>query len=492
LAVSAAAPRAVAPAGGLRDAVLWSAVAAYAILYFALGYVKYSAHRNFVDLGIFAQTTVSAFGCFCNTIEGSHWAFHFSPVLYAVGIAMQFWHSALALVAVQAIAGALTAPPIYGVVRRYADRKTALLAALVVLLYPPLAGVIFNDFHENGLAPAAVAWLLWAFDGGYVAATLLFAALTLAIKEDQALFLTAAGAIGAFAYRRDSKRRTLAVTVGLAALAIFILYFIVIQPHANARAHLEPLRFFSWGYSVPYGALPSAVATAIAQRAGYLLLAFLPLLFIPFRSRAMLLAILPFIEVLASSMSTTFTMGSHYAGAWAGYVFFAFALAIASIAQSDARRAQRLLYWCIGLCALEFAVADPLHPGYFLRAPAARDARLDRFLHALPPSIDVATQEEAYSHLAAADPRATLLPEDFEILNGGTVSACYILTDAEFPESVRLIEAGALVRKLAASGKYTAVSHDGGIVLYKARVCNKSSSASAAVSVQPSAISTSL
>jgi uncharacterized membrane protein len=472
--------------------VLWAAVAAYAAIYFALGYIKYVAHRNFVDLGIFAQTTASAFGCFCNTIEGSHWAFHFSPILYAVGAIMQVWHSALALVAVQAFAGALTAPPIYGIVRRYADRKTALLAALVVLLYPPLAGVVFNDFHENGLAPAAIAWLLWAFDGGYVAATVVFAALALAIKEDQAVFLTAAGAIGAFAYRHDPKRRALAVTVGVASLAIFIFYFAVIQPHANANSHWAPTRFYGWGYSVANGGLAAAIANALLQRAGYLLLAFLPLLFIPFRSRAAVLAILPLIEVLASIMSTTFTMGSHYAGVWIGYVFFAFALGIAGIARSDARRAHRLLYWCIGLCVLEFAVADPLHPGYFLRAPAMRDARLDHFLKSLPPTVSVATQEEAYTHLAATDPNATLLPEAVELMAGSAVRACYILTDADFPDSVRLIEAGPLVNKLVSSEKYVAATRDGAIGLYKARSCVNSSSAVPAAFGQSPFISTSL
>src|SRR5260370_42647987 len=115
LAVSAAAARPLNGSGSLRDGVLWGAVAAYALVFFALGYVRYAGHRNFVDLGIFAQTAASAFGCFCNPIEGSHWAFHFSPVLYVVGAVVAVWHSALALVAVQALAGALTAPPIYGI-----------------------------------------------------------------------------------------------------------------------------------------------------------------------------------------------------------------------------------------------------------------------------------------------------------------------------------------------------------------------------------------
>ncbi len=434
-------------------------------MYFALGYVKYAAHRNFVDLGIFEQTAASAFGCFCNPIEGSHWAVHFSPVLYLVGAIVHFWHSALALVAIQAVAGALTAPPIYGIVRRYADRKTALLAALVVLLYPPLAGVVFNDFHENGLAPAAVAWLLWAFDGGFPVATPLLAAVTLAIKEDQALFLAVGGAVGAFAYRRDPLRMRLAVGVAVVSAAVFVLYFAVIQPHANANANWAPIRFYGWDWHVIWrGGLAPAVAGAILQRAGYLLLAFVPLLFIPFRNRAIVLAILPLIEVLASSMSTTFTMGSHYAGAWIGYVFFAFALAIAAIARADARRAQRILYWCIALCAVEFAVADPLHPGYFLQAPAAKDARLDRFLRSLPPALDVATQEEAYTHLAATDPNATVLPES----PSQTPRSCYLLTDAEFPDSVRLIEFRPALTTLR--GYY--VARAGAITWYEASRCH--------------------
>jgi hypothetical protein len=197
------------------------------------------------------------------------------------------------------------------------------------------------------------------------------------------------------------------------------------------------------------------------------LLAFVPLLFIPFRSRAIVLAIVPLVEVLASVMSTTFTMGSHYAGAWIGYVLFAFALGIAAIARSDARRAQVVLYWCIGLCVLEFAIADPLHPGYFLHAPAARDARLDRFLSALPAGMNVATQEEAYTHLAATNPNATLLPEGSQ----SPVRACYLLTDTEFPDSVRLNESRLLVGMLTSTGTYVTARRDGGITLYKSRLC---------------------
>src|SRR5581483_7577085 len=189
------------------DGWMWAAAAVYAVLYFTLGVIRYGAHRNFVDLGIFAQTAAGAFGCFCNTVEGSHWTVHFSPILYAAGALMRAWPSALALVALQAAAGALAIPPVYALVRSHSDRRAARLAAAVVFLYPPLAGVVFNDFHENGLAPAAIAWLLWAFDARRIGRTVAFTLIALGVKEDQAIFVAVAGLVAAFAYRSDRTRR---------------------------------------------------------------------------------------------------------------------------------------------------------------------------------------------------------------------------------------------------------------------------------------------
>lgn len=447
----------------MRDRLLWTATALYAAVFFALGWMRYNAHRNYVDLGIFAQTAASAFGCFCNAIEGSHWAFHFSPVLYLAGALLLFWHSALALVALQAAAGALTAPPVYALVRRRTDIATARWAAAVVLLYPALWGLTFGDFHEDGLAPAAVAWLLWAFDGARVGWTLFFALLVLAIKEDQALFLAFAGVLGAMRYRRDPVRARLALGIGGAALIVFAVFFLAIEPHARANAHWAPVRFYAWSGADVRALVPAG----IGERLGFLLLAFVPLLFIPFRTPAMWLAVPPLAEVLLSRMSTTYTMGSHYAGAWIGYALFAFALGVGDLYGTDPRRTRRALQWCVALCALELLVADPLHPGQTLRSRAAAGVQLDAFVRGLPPHLDVATQEEVYTHLAATDPNATLLPESSE----ASVDACYILTDAAYPTSPRLVEAGALVRRLVRAGVYRLVRRDGPISLYRSVRC---------------------
>ncbi len=446
----------------MRDRVLWLGCLLYAALFTGLGWAKYSVHRNLVDFGIFSQTAASAFGCFCNPIEGSHWAFHFSPILYPVGIALGIAHSPLTLIVLAAVAGALVAPPIYGLVlRERGDVAAARLAAVVAWLYPPLAGLIFGDFHENSFAPAAVAWMLYAFDAELTLWTIVFALTTLAVKEDQAAFLAIGGALGAW-YFRGTVRGKVAAAIAAISVAVLVAFFAFIQPHAPAVAahQWQPQRFYAWSRADAGAILP-----VVAARLGFLLLIFVPLLFLPLRTRMFWLAVAPLAEVLLSRMSTMFTLGTHYAGAWIGYVLVAFAFGLRRLDPGRIRLASAA---CVALCLVEFAVADPLHPGMNLRAVESRDQDLDEFLTTLPSEVSVATQEEAYTHLALTDPYARLLPEDPQI----DTNACFVLIDRDFPESARLQEYGDALTRLRLGARYIDVAEMGGIELYRrAGVC---------------------
>jgi hypothetical protein len=204
-------------------------------------------------------------------------------------------------------------------------------------------------------------------------------------------------------------------------------------------------------------------------------LAFAPLAFLPFRSRFMWLVAAPLAEVLLSRMSTTYTLGTHYAGAWIGWVLVAFAFAVRKMA---AERALRWLYVAVALCVVEYAVANPLHPKLNLRGIETRDRVLDAMLATIPDDMSVATQEEAYTHLAFDHPRATLLPEN---PNAG-VDTCYILVDRDFPDSPRLVEYAAGLQRLIGSRAYVLVKKNGGIELYRS---SKPCSAGASAPVQP-------
>ncbi|MBV9271552.1 MAG: DUF2079 domain-containing protein [Candidatus Eremiobacteraeota bacterium] len=447
----------------MRDRVLWTACVMYAAVLFALGVVKYEAHRSLVDLGIFTQTAANAFGCFCNPIEGSHWAFHFSPVLYVAGAAIAVWHSPLALTLLQAIAGALCAPPVYALVRQRAPVAFARICAAIVLLYPPLLGLIFNDFHENGFAPAAALWLLWAFTTRRLALTVVLAALVLGIKEDQAVFLAFAGMFAFIAFRTlDPVRARLALAISGFSVAVLMVFFFVIQPHAAANPYWNPGRFYAWS-----GADFAHLGSGLLARAGFIVLVFLPLLFMPLRVAPILLALPPLAEVLFSRMPTTYTLGSHYAGAWAGYVLFAFALAMAKQFVFNERKAWRIAWWCVALCALELAVANPMHPRMNLHVRSADDRRLDIFLATIPVNISVATHEEAYTHLAATHPNATLLPEDSQT----PIAACYVLIDDDYSESPRVQESRTLVQSMVRRGELKVERREGSISLYKRSGC---------------------
>ena len=200
-------------------------------------------------------------------------------------------------------------------------------------------------------------------------------------------------------------RGRVAAGIAVASALVCVTYFALIAPHAGAAAAApwQPSRFYAWSAQDVRG-----IASALPARLGFLVLAFGPLLFAPLFSPAILLAVAPLGEVLLSRMPTTFTMGTHYAGAWIGYVLFAFAIALRRISRD---RLRIVLGACIALCVVEFLVADPLHPGLNLRRVEARDLALDHFLTTLPEGAGVATQEEAYTHLALTDPNARLLPE---------------------------------------------------------------------------------
>jgi hypothetical protein len=359
------------------------------------------------------------------------------------------------LIVLQAIAGALCAAPVYGMIRARSDRSTARFAAVVVWLYPPLAGLTFGDFHENGFAPAAVAWTIYAFDAGFVGLTATFAAVVLSIKEDQAIFLGISALAAAIVYRGDRKRRNLAIWIGIACCVVALVFFAIIQPHAAIAPGWQPDRFYAWtGVDVR-----SLFGIGTGARVWFLIAIFAPLAFLPFRSRVTWLAAAPLAEVLFSRMSTTYTLGTHYAGAWIGYVIAGFAVAVGNAGV----RTRRALWWAAGLAVVELLVANPLHPGLNLRAHQARDVALDRALANLPRYASVATQEEAYTHLALDDPLARLLPERPETVT----HACFVLLDRDFPQSARLQEYAPSIDALIRAGAYVPISRDGGIELYR-------------------------
>lgn len=389
---------------------VWVYAGIYAVVYTALGALRYATYHAGSDLGLFTQSIAQAFAGFANTTEGgSHFTYHFSPILYLCWVPLRLWHSPLALVALQAIAGALVAPPLYLLARRRLPERLARGVAIVALLYPPLAGLTFADFHENGFVPAATLWLVWAFDAGRLRIAAVAALALLAIKEDEAIILAAVGCLAAAAYARagDTRRARFALGTAVVAVAAFVSFFTIVRAAAGATAPWAPTHFYAWDGSETRGVAP----WYSIGRPAYVLEAFVPLAFVALGSPAVVLALPGFAEVLSSHESITYTMGQHYAGVWIGWVLAAFALGVARWYARAPRLGTLAVRAATVACVLILAFASPTHWGHYLRARSAHDAARDRVLARLAPDLDVGVSDALYAHLGF-DPQARLGLED--------------------------------------------------------------------------------
>jgi uncharacterized membrane protein len=411
----------------------------YAVALTLAGADRYFSYHSGADLGEFVQTISTPFSGFGDTPEGgSHFLHHFSPLLYLISPLLLLVHSPIVLVALQALAGAVVAPAIYLIVRRRAGSRIALLAAIVTLLYPPLVGVTFTDFHENGFAPAAIAWLVWAVDARRWRLAALFVAIALAIKEDEALMLIVLGAGAALAARRrgDAALFRFAAGAAVAGALTLVLYFFVVWPLAGGHG-----AWFALGYITDPAAHQDGIA-AVLGRLSFLAEALVPLCLVPVLSWRILIVLPGLIEVLSSRWSITYTMGQHYAGVWVGEMLIAYALTIAAIARERSPRlATRLLTASIVICVLNLSLASPTHWRHYLAPITAHDRVIDAFIAALPPDAAVGTHDEFYSHLGFdrnARDDWTTLPE-------------YVLVDDQYPNdgwhNVLRPQLDALVRK---------------------------------------------
>jgi len=435
---------------------IWLGSLAYFFVFFLLGADRYLAHRSAEDLGIFFQTIASAFSGFSNTIEGaSHLTVHFSPILYLFALPLWITHSALPLVAVQAAANACLAPALYLIARKRIDERAAAWIASIGFFYPPLWGVTFTDFHENGLVPATIAWLIYALDARKFKLAFAFALVALCIKEDQAVFLAFLAVLSLIDYWRegDTAGKTWALLTIASSAAAFIGFFTIVRPLAGAHGGWHPAVFYTHTKA-------SAITTPLrnlTDRLGYLVLAFAPLAFLPFRSSFLILSVPAFSEVLLSRAPVTYTMGQHYAAVWIPYVLVAFVAAACELQTSNPGVARRALRYSYAACAIILLIANPLHPKYFLRMPRVADTQLDQFIAGLPHDIDLGTQEEAFTHMGFY-PSATLGMEEYPQ---------YALFDWNYPESNWVMRDGPKIKTEVSHGGYRVVRSENGIVLYE-------------------------
>ncbi len=459
------------------------AFAAYVAVLSALAIARWHLWTYGTDTGTFVQVILDAFGGFRDGPErGTHFRFHWAPLLATLYPLVAITRSGLALQIAQIVLIGLSAFPLYGIARGYLSPERSAAIASLALLYPPLAAVAFTEFHEIAFYPALALGLVWAAERARWRAFALLAVASALVREEACIVLAIVGIVFATigVVRRNVARgggegllvgaprepERLAVAgsfltlVNVAALAT---YAFVVLPRVGPW---QPSRFYEFPFAHGPAQLLATLAThpqdiptfVTFGRFTYLLEAFVPLALLPFFSRWSLLALPGLAIVLLSSDPIAWRMGSHYAAIFAPWLVLGAAAALVRFARDGERdRATRFGRAALILCALVLATPfNPMHIAHYLRPVAPHDD-VARALADVPHDAPIVMHDEWFAHVSGAYPLATVF---------FCPSARYALFRKDYPSGYFHDEIAPEIAREVARGEMRVITSYGDLDLY--------------------------
>ncbi len=178
-------------------------IAGAAVLFFLFSasvtvcrYLSYGSST--FDLGIFAQmfhymktTGLPLTTCERDTLL-SHFAVHISPIWYLMLPFYAIFPSPVTLQVLQSLVLASAVIPLYLLGKNLGlSRRAVLIICVCFCLFPALSGGQFYDVHENCFLTPLLLWMLYFFEKQKLLPMWGFAALTVLVKEDAAIYVAA-------------------------------------------------------------------------------------------------------------------------------------------------------------------------------------------------------------------------------------------------------------------------------------------------------------
>lgn len=196
----------------------------------------------------------------------SHFAVHFSPAYYLMlPFYMLFPHP----VTLQVLQGMLVTSgmiPVFLIARKYGFSLIhSSLFSAIYALYPAFTGGCSYDIHENCMLPAFLLWLIWAVEREKTVPMLVFALLTLLVKEDAAVYVAVIGLYLILSDRSEKTRALGAVIFGAACV-----YFFAVCAYLN-NSGLGIMEWRYKDYMYRGGALITSIVVTAFTNPGYIL-----------------------------------------------------------------------------------------------------------------------------------------------------------------------------------------------------------------------------
>lgn len=191
------------------------------------------------DFGIFSQMfhQMRTTGLPTTTLERdgllSHFKVHVSPIYYLLLPFYCICPKPATLQVLQAALLASAAIPLWLLAKKHGFSPILrALFCLLLFLYPAYSGGAAYDLHENAFLTPLLLWLFYSIDCGSGWRTALFAALTLPVKEDAAVYVAVAGLyLTARSLRKPCDRK--GIKTGLLLLLASIGWFFAVTTYLS-------------------------------------------------------------------------------------------------------------------------------------------------------------------------------------------------------------------------------------------------------------------
>jgi len=429
------------------------------MVYFAIDWNRWWSYLTTDDFGLLFQSMNDPSGLLRNNVEGSHFSNHFSPIYELLAPFVQMTHSVVIPIVVQAISGPITAVALYRIAIKKLTPGLALAVSAVTLIYPPLAYVMYGDPYETCFAPAVTVWLYLAVMQRKWAIAALFVALALSLKEDQALFLTwdALLFIVWAIRRRDIPLRNFSLFTLGTALIVGLGYGLYLRPMISGTSHWPALSNAMHTIDLGTNTSPPIISRLLYLGELLMPLAFCPLL----ASEALLFSIPPIAEVLLAPRQLVWSMGSHYAGVWIGYILIAWTLGICNLSARNIELASKMVGAAFILSLISVTCLRPATVSREIHVRSDAEAQIDTVIASdLPRNVTIGLPDVLYGHLWRN--RLAQL--------GLSRSPCYALLYDKAHEKAytRIMETEI---SSGVYGKYTLEWERNGLKLYKRQEC---------------------
>ncbi len=317
--------------------------------------IKYLSFRtpNF-DFGIFSQmyhymkeTLIPYTTCERDMLL-SHFAVHFSPILY---IALPFYlifPNPSTILAVQAIAVALGIIPLYKLSKHFglSNNKTSALI-LMYILHPTVIANNFYYFHENCFLTVLLLWLFYFAEKKKTLFTVIFALLTMFVKEDAPVYVLFFGLYLLFS-NKDKIKGAILCSMSVVYFAV-VTKLMAVYGQGIMTYRYDNFIFEENGsiYSVVINIIknPTYLLKSIlnTDKLEFLILMLVPLSLLPFAIKKPSRVILLFPMVLINLMTDyvyQYDIGFQYTYATVAFLFY---LCVMNVSELSPKTAKNLL-----------------------------------------------------------------------------------------------------------------------------------------------------